>query len=339
MELPKNSESNQREYPKKLDVNQYLYNKFNIEIYNELTSDDSGWNGLFEPLEFFNLLYAEQDYFVWNFREYLKIKEHFNVLAQHFEQQKIEKAYYFFWALDEVIEEHFSDTDYYEFDMELGEQAHKHIKQLYEKYQEKYNSHIGYTDLSAQNLESLKKNVAEYSTTSEKLKYLIDLKTFLYQNDTKNEVGNIEFDKMIRNIELEIEKYYALLDIEQKSSNEKIATASPTKQLSAFSNSELVLLFYYFFAENGLTIRESIDIAPIAKFIHLITGKKFTVTTSSDIYKKLKKAPNFKTDKELIKDLEKVKKQFEDFQLNNIAQSMEKEIEICKAERRKTKYP
>lgn len=40
----------------KTDFEDYLTNDFNLEIYRDLTEDED-WKGLFEPLEFFNLLY------------------------------------------------------------------------------------------------------------------------------------------------------------------------------------------------------------------------------------------------------------------------------------------
>lgn len=55
-------------------VETYLYNGFNIEIYEELTESED-WKGLFEPLEFFNLLYSEFEYFETNAERYLEIKK------------------------------------------------------------------------------------------------------------------------------------------------------------------------------------------------------------------------------------------------------------------------
>lgn len=46
-----------------------------------------------------------------------------------------------------------------------------------------------------------------------------------------------------------------------------------------------------------------------------------------------RKAPNHKTDSELIKDLIKLKELFQNFQLNEIVPSIDREINIAKKER------
>ena len=107
-------------------------------------------------------------------------------------------------------------------------------------------------------------------------------------------------------------------------------------QQQGYTNSQLTLIFYYFFKGNGMEVRKDINIAPVAKFMHLITGKEFTATTNSEFYKKLQKAPNFKSDKELIKDLEVIKPLFEGVQLNDIVKLIDDEIAIAKRENKKT---
>lgn len=111
--------------------------------------------------------------------------------------------------------------------------------------------------------------------------------------------------------------------------NESVQIQSPGQ----YSNSQLVLIFFYFFKFNRLEIRRDVDIAPIAKFIHLITGKDFTTTANSDFYTKLRKAPNFKGDKGLMRDLQAIKPLFEAVQLNEVAKMIQNEIEIAFNER------
>jgi len=108
-------------------------------------------------------------------------------------------------------------------------------------------------------------------------------------------------------------------------------------QLGGYTNAQLVLIFYYFFKQNGLEPRVSIDISPIAKFIHLITGKEFKAVTSSDFYKKLQTVPNFKTDKELINDLEAIKPLFKMVQLNEVVKMIENEIDLARNEMKQAK--
>jgi hypothetical protein len=104
-----------------------------------------------------------------------------------------------------------------------------------------------------------------------------------------------------------------------------------------YSNAQMVLIFYYFFKQNGLEPRVNIDISPIAKFIHLITGKEFKAVTSSDFYKKLQTVPNFKTDKELINDLEAIKPLFKMVQLNEVVKMIENEIDLARNEIKQAK--
>lgn len=100
-------------------------------------------------------------------------------------------------------------------------------------------------------------------------------------------------------------------------------------QLNEYTNSQLVLIFYYFFKYLGIEPRKDVDIAPIAKFLHLITGKKFSNTQNSDTYKKLLKVPNHITDKNLKTDLIHIKKLFQKVELNEIVKMIDNEIYQC----------
>lgn len=94
------------------------------------------------------------------------------------------------------------------------------------------------------------------------------------------------------------------------------------------TQSQIVLLYYYFFKYHGLEPRVDIDISPLARFIHLTTGITFTKIQNSDIYSKLQKAPNFKTDKELIKDLNVIKEYFREHEFHDIIKLIENEISM-----------
>lgn len=124
-------------------------------------------------------------------------------------------------------------------------------------------------------------------------------------------------------------------------SNEEQETATTTTgvkpRFGEFSNSQLVLIFYYFFKYVGIEPRVSIDIAPIAKFLHLITGKEFSNVQSSDLYKKLSKAPNHVSDKSLIIDLNRIKPLFQKVELNEIVKMIDNEIEQCRMAIKETK--
>ena len=176
--------------------------------------------------------------------------------------------------------------------------------------------------------ENVKNHLHTLLDTNSRIKYLIEIKTEYTQSDFESKTST-QFD---RQCELEIIKLKELADIDAKQiqTNEK-------PQLSNYSNGQLVLIFYYFFKHNGLELRVDINISPIAKFIHLITGKELSVIQNSDFYKKLQKAPNIKVDKELINDLEVVKALFMRVQLDEIVKMIDNEIDVSRQERKTRK--
>lgn len=105
----------------------------------------------------------------------------------------------------------------------------------------------------------------------------------------------------------------------------------------ALTNNQYVLICYYFFKYAGVEPRKVVDIAPLAKFIHVITGKQFTKIQNSDFYKRFSKAPNFKKDKQLIDDLETIKIQFERVELKEIKTMIDNDIDEARTEMKRGK--
>jgi hypothetical protein len=111
--------------------------------------------------------------------------------------------------------------------------------------------------------------------------------------------------------------------------------SDPCKPLSGINdltNSQLVLFFYYLLGSWGIWPRGNADMASIARAIHLITGKSYKQVNNSEFYKKLKQAPNFKTDKWLIKDLEVVKGVFLQVELKAAALLVDNELKTAHQE-------
>ena len=104
--------------------------------------------------------------------------------------------------------------------------------------------------------------------------------------------------------------------------------------LNSFSDARIVLIFHYFFQYVGIN-RLTTDVAPLAKFIHLITGKKFTTTQNSNIYPKLRAAPIFNGNDKTKSDLQAIRPFFEQVQLIEICKMIDSEIESCVIERNK----
>lgn len=109
---------------------------------------------------------------------------------------------------------------------------------------------------------------------------------------------------------------------------------SDNKPKSTYTSSQQVLIYYYGLKSFGLEPRVDIDIAPLAKLLHLLIGKTFTECGNSDLYKKLLKAPNFKKDQQLLKDLEIVKYAFIQVGMQSVVELIDKEMIIAKAEKK-----
>ena len=84
----------------------YLCNSINIEIYKELTKIDA--------LEFFNKLYYEFDFFQQNIKNYLKIINHFEGFDSLEEHNKLKEypflenyVFYFYESLNKLITKHY----------------------------------------------------------------------------------------------------------------------------------------------------------------------------------------------------------------------------------------
>lgn len=200
------------------NVEAYLYNSFNINIYNEL-SDGFVYKGVFNPLDFFNHLYSELDFFSANILDYLKIKHHFRPYS----------AFYFIQISGEprfinvIINNHqrcfFVETftqlmDTFEgIDNEIVQNSCQYIHQLYELVvheeimnAEKQEYKYDFINV-AKHLETL-------TSTTEKIKYLIEIKTdYLQNNPRSDEVLEISFNEKC---ELEIQKIQEILNLEIK---------------------------------------------------------------------------------------------------------------------------
>lgn len=311
--------------PKK-DIEEYLNNDFNIEIFEELTEDED-WQGLFEPLEFLNLLYEQLEIINENKEKPLSVTKHLLGL-------KLEKTqlYYLLVLLDDAIYERLNSE---------SDPNDKHLsicRGFIEKECDKLEAEL-YPETETElqpgkenkyDFQKVKQQLATLATVNDKIKYLIEIKTDFLQNkdDLFIEKGT-PFD---RKCELEINKLEKGLLFEAHTTTPK---AKP--HLGKYSNSQLVLIFYYFFSFTGVEPRANVDVAPVAKFLHLITGKSFSNIQSSDFYKKLLKAPNHIADKKLIEDLNHIRPLFKKAELNEIVKMIDNEIDQCRTEIKRTK--
>jgi hypothetical protein len=98
--------------------------------------------------------------------------------------------------------------------------------------------------------------------------------------------------------------------------------------VSRFSNAQIVLLTYFYLKEFGLEPRVGTYVTTMVRFIHIITQTNYTKAKNSAYYKMAMKAPNFKSDPKLLKDLEIIMEEFKRVELPT--DEIEKEIHQAK---------
>ncbi len=311
------------------DVEEYLTDDFNLTIYDQLTGNEK-YKGMFEALEFFNLLYEQYGIVQTNLDKPLSITKHLLKLDLKKEQLHY-LLYHLYRLLSQVTGNQSENENNRSFTIcqrLIKKEYDKLEKELYpkgessfEKYQKKFD------------INKIKKHLDSLPDNSSRLKYLTDIKTEVKQNQHDWDVWrSTAHNNFISNIELEIIKIKDFQTLDNPSELKKAVIIS-----TEFTNSQLVLIFFYFLKHNGLEPRKNIDVSPIAKFLHLITGKEYNTIHNSDFYKKLQSVPNFKSDKELIKDLESIKPLFGRVQLMEIVKMIDNEIEMARNELNRTK--
>jgi hypothetical protein len=117
-----------------------------------------------------------------------------------------------------------------------------------------------------------------------------------------------------------------------------IITDEPDKDMTKAR--QLLAIYYFLKASLGIEGRDGSSTSGIARFIHLLTGTKFTTVQNSDIYKKYLQMPNYKKDSQLITDLKFIRPYFVDLALDSAVKMIDEEIkraikEMPFAERKK----
>lgn len=111
----------------KSDINDYLKSHLNLKIYLEL-SGDNDWNGIFDPLEFFNLLYEQY--------EIIKCNKHLPAqIIIHLNRLEISKfqLYFLLDYLDKVIFEKGIDSQFFIIQKLIENEFNKLGNELYPK--------------------------------------------------------------------------------------------------------------------------------------------------------------------------------------------------------------
>ena len=89
---------------------------------------------------------------------------------------------------------------------------------------------------------------------------------------------------------------------------------------------QLLAIYYLLKASLGIEARDSSTVSSAARFVHLLTGTKFTTLQHSDIYKKYLRMPNYKKDGQLIEDLKYIRSYFADLDVAAALKLIDEEL-------------
>lgn len=231
----------------KTDIEEYLNNDFNLGIFEDLTENEDR-QGIFEPLDFLNLLYEQFEIVNANKEKPLSVVKHLFGL-------KLEpiKLYYLLYYLNEHIYEH-SGSEYEPKDKQLSicrgfieKEYDKLEAELYPKTEpepqpEKENKY---------DFQKVKQHIETLTTVKDKILYLTEIKTDFLQNESSWEprwISDKPFDLLC---ELEIKKLEKLLELEQSTPAQKDTALS--KVNSAFTLSKALSKIDYIRIINALS--------------------------------------------------------------------------------------
>ena len=111
----------------------------------------------------------------------------------------------------------------------------------------------------------------------------------------------------------------------QNSVQEELTADLPDKEITR--SRHMLAIYYLLKGDFNIEHRSTHNVSDVAKFIHLLTGTKFSGLTNSEIYKKYKKIPSHKQGAELIKDLKFIRPYFESLQLKDAVALIDSEIQ------------
>lgn len=207
----------------KTDIEEYLNNDFNLEIFEDLTENED-WQGTFEPLDFLNLLYEQFEIVNANKEKPLSVVKH--LFGLKLEQTKL---YYLLYYLKRHIYKH-SGSEYEPKDKQLSI-CRGFIEKEYDKLEaELYPETEPEPQPEKENkydFQKVKQHIETLTTVKDKILYLTDIKTDFLQNKSSWDLDlGTPFD---RKCELEIKKLNEVLKLEAHTTTPK---AKPVFKLS-----------------------------------------------------------------------------------------------------------
>ena len=207
----------------KTDIEEYLNNDFNLEIFEDLTENED-WQGTFEPLDFLNLLYEQFEIVNANKEKPLSVVKH--LFGLKLEQTKL---YYLLYYLKRHIYKH-SGSEYEPKDKQLSI-CRGFIEKEYDKLEaELYPETEPEPQPEKENkydFQKVKQHIETLTTVKDKILYLTEIKTDFLQNKSSWDLDlGTPFD---RKCELEINKLNEVLKLEAHTTTPK---AKPVFKLS-----------------------------------------------------------------------------------------------------------
>lgn len=115
-----------------------------------------------------------------------------------------------------------------------------------------------------------------------------------------------------------------------ESSSEESQTENINPRSKEFTRSRQVLLYYFVLKSMGINPRYDTSLASLTRFAHALSGWAYTNADNAPLSSFIKKMPYMKRDKELLKDLEWCKIQFEDIGHTEGIALIQKEIDSIK---------
>jgi hypothetical protein len=144
--------------------------------------------------------------------------------------------------------------------------------------------------------------------------YLAKAKRFLYLNDVSTEIPAVTLDA--------------------------VDTVTDEPDTNITKARQILAMYYLLNGVFKLEDKNEVNTSGIARFIHLLTGTKYTSIQNSEIYKKYQRMPNYKKGTHLITDLKFIRPFFEELNLEEVVKLINAEIaremkELSLIERRK----
>lgn len=177
------------------ELESYLTEELNLKIYNDLTDGDDV--GLFEPLEFFNLFYAQYESIKANKLKPLTVIKSLKRLNLTDQQQ-----YFLFYYLSELIESRGGDPQLAICGKFIRKEFDRLDDELYEFPEESEEDEAKKRESDVDEWAKVKQHLLILPDTSARIKYLLEVKTEYQQCDQ----WGLDLHGFVRKCELEIEK-------------------------------------------------------------------------------------------------------------------------------------